>query len=89
MQPEPYQQSITIWEMVIFSTNRSLSLILDIPLIQLNLHPLLNFITLEDNKYMKINTYFKLSINNPKFLDKTSKIFNRINPIEKQMLFNP
>jgi serine/threonine protein kinase len=87
MQPEPYPEIVTIWEMVIYSTNRSLALILDIPLIQLNLHPLLNFITLEDNKYMKMNTYFKLSINNPKFLDKTAKIFNSINPIEKQSLF--
>ena len=88
MQPEPYQDPITIWEIVLFSTNRSLSLILDIPLYQLNLHPFLNFITLDDKKYLKMNTYFNLALNNPEFLNKEIKIFiTTLNPIEKQSLF--
>lgn len=94
MQPEPYREIITIWEIVIFSTNRSLSLILDIPFNELNLYPLLNFITLDDNKYIEMNTYFQSTLNNtyilenPKLLDKINTIFySTLNPIEKQTLF--
>ena len=88
MQPEPYQKPITIWEIVIFSTNRSLSLLLDIPLYELNLHPFLNFITIDDNKYKEMNTYFQSILNNTKLLVHLDKIFyNTLNPIEKQSLF--
>jgi serine/threonine protein kinase len=88
MQPEPYEHPVTIWEIVIFSTNRSLALILDIPLFELNLHPLLNFITLNDNKYIEMNTYFNSALKNPLFLNKEIEILiTTLNPIEKQLLF--
>jgi serine/threonine protein kinase len=88
MQPKPYDHHVTIWEIVIFSTNRSLALTLDIPLFELNLHPFMNFITLDDKKYFNMNTYFNSALKNPDFLNKEIKIIiTTLNPIEKQLLF--
>ena len=94
MQPEPYEDDVNIWEIVIFSTNRSLSLILDIPLNELNLHPFLNFTTIDDNKYIEMNTYFQLILNNTYIIENRQSLNtiytilnNTLNPIEKQSLF--
>jgi len=93
MQPEPCQEDVTIWEMVIFCANRSLSLILNIPLYEINLHPFLNFITLDDNKYNQMNVYFQSTFNNTYILGNPqiylNKIFlNTLNPFKKQSLFS-
>jgi serine/threonine protein kinase len=94
MQPEPYHENATIWEIIIFCANRSLSLILNIPLYEINLHPLLNFITLDDNKYNQMNTYFNSTLNNTYILQNRGILvyLNRVfydilNPIEKKSLF--
>jgi serine/threonine protein kinase len=60
IQPEPFQCSdLTIWEMIIFCTNRTLSLILRINLYELNQKPMLYFLTLDDNKCIEINKYYE------------------------------
>ena len=49
---------LTIWEMIIFCTNRTLSLILNIDVYELNQKPMIYFLTLDDNKCLEINKYF-------------------------------
>jgi serine/threonine protein kinase len=95
IQPEPFQHSVSIWEIVIFSTNRTLSLILNIPLYELNINPLLHFLTIEDNKYSEMNIYFQSRFRNTIIINRLSEyknlasIFyiNALNPIDKSHLF--
>jgi len=59
IQPEPFiDNDLTIWEMIIFCTNRTLSLILNIDVYELNQKPMIYFLTLDDNKCLEINKYF-------------------------------
>lgn len=76
IQPEPINQILpfTIWEIIIFATNRTLSLILDIPIFEINIHPFLNFLTLDDYKFNQMNIYFQTRINNPIVLQNAGKL---------------
>ena len=94
MQPERYDENISIWEIIIFCTNRTLSLILDINLFELNEHPFLNFLTLEDNKCLNINRYFQSRFNNEILNSNPTKyenlfkiLYTQLNPLDKQPLF--
>ena len=64
IQPERYHEELTIWEIIIFCANRTLSLILDINIFELNENPFLPFLTLDDTKLENMNTYFQSRNNN-------------------------
>ena len=94
MQPVPFSQRVSIWEIVIFATNRTLSLILDIPIYEMNIHPLLNFLTIEDKKYTDMNVYFQSTFENRIILDNQSTLtsihsifLTNLNPKDKLSLF--
>jgi serine/threonine protein kinase len=94
MQPEPFSEPVSIWEIVIYATNRSLSIILDIPLFDINIQPFLNFLTLEDKKYNAMNIYFQSRFENAIILHKLKQIkiiesifLKTLNPREKLSLF--
>ncbi len=60
IQPEPFiDNDLTIWEMIIFCTIRTLSLVLKVDLYELNQKPMLYFLTLDDKKCREINKYFE------------------------------
>ena len=64
IQPDRYHEELTIWEIIIFCANRTLSLILDINIFELNENPFLPFLTLDDTKLENMNTYFQSRNNN-------------------------
>ena len=68
IQPVPFHMHITTWEIVIFNTNRVLSMILQVPFIELNSKPLLNFLTLDDHKFAQMNQYFNSSVTDSRIL---------------------
>ena len=65
IQTNPFTIPVSLWEITIFSTNMALSNILSIPVSRLNREPLLNFLTLDDNKFINMLEYFKSSLLNP------------------------
>jgi len=81
IQPEPFRDSdLTIWEMIIFCTNRTLSLVLKVDLYELNQKPMLYFLTLDDNKCQEINKYFETTLKQffPEKFRNLNAIFNEL-----------
>jgi len=65
IQTKQFTTPVSLWEITIFSTDMALSNILSIPVSTLNRQPLLNFLTLDDNKFINMLEYFKISLLNP------------------------
>jgi len=77
IQPERYLEELTIWEIIIFCTIRTLSLILDINIFRLNETPFLPFLTLEESKLVNMNIYFH-SKNSNEIIDSNRKEYSNI-----------
>jgi serine/threonine protein kinase len=60
IQTEPYDEPVTIWEIVIFSTIKLLSKILGVSGIVLIQNPIIPILTMDANKYQKMLDYFYL-----------------------------
>jgi serine/threonine protein kinase len=65
IQTKQFTSPVSLWEITIFSTNMALSNILSISVSALNRQPLLNFLTLDDDKFINMLQYFKSSLLNP------------------------
>jgi hypothetical protein len=65
IQTKQFTSPVSLWEITIFSTNMALSNILSISVSTLNRQPLLNFLTLDDDKFINMLQYFKSSLLNP------------------------
>jgi len=58
IQPIPYDEPVTNWEVVVFSTLRLLSKILSVSGIELIKNPLTPIVTMDESKYSKMLEYF-------------------------------
>jgi hypothetical protein len=77
IQPERYPEELTIWEIIIFCANRTLSLILDINIFELNENPFFYFLTLDDTKLENMNRYFQ-SRNHNEIIDSEPENYSNI-----------
>jgi len=85
IQPERYPDEITTWEIIIFCANRTLSLILDINIFELNENPLLPFLTLDDTKLENMNRYFQSRNHNEIVYSNPAEYSNIVNIFYKNL----
>jgi serine/threonine protein kinase len=58
IQPIPFDEPLTNWEIVVFSTIKKLSNILRIPALELLEKPLLSILVMDENRYTKMYEYY-------------------------------
>jgi tRNA A-37 threonylcarbamoyl transferase component Bud32 len=75
IQTKPYYEPVTNWEVVIFSTINLLSKILGVSGIVLTQNPIIPILTMDANKYKKMEDYYYLQ-----FLSIDFKMFKRYQP---------
>jgi serine/threonine protein kinase len=60
IQPIPYEEPITTWELVVFTTIKLLSKIIMVPAVELIRNPIIPVITMDEKKYQQMLDYFCL-----------------------------
>jgi serine/threonine protein kinase len=84
IQPIPFDEPVTNWEIVIFSTIKLLSKILMVSGIVLIQNPIIPILTMDENKYQKMLDYFYLQ-----YLSIDFQMFKNYNSFFNNPLFWP